>query len=126
MLANSLLCRYVDYQQWKTKQDNPFSQKGVLYQKYMEMIGKRAPAPVCFGHEGMCEECNVPLLKIESNSTMVCSHCGYSEQYMENTPRTLPYGHEINATQSTYKRIVGLQTSQEAHVSDELTRSVFF
>lgn len=89
----------------RRKETNPFSQKGVLYQKYMEMIGKReAPRQVGAGGN-FCQECNTPMVKVESESKMVCTHCGLSEEYLDNTTRNLPFGHEINATSSTYKRM---------------------
>jgi len=89
----------------RRKDANPFSQKGVLYQKYMEMIGKReAPKQRC-SEGNFCQNCNTAMIKVESESKMVCSHCGLSEEYLDNSARNLPFGHEINATSSTYKRM---------------------
>lgn len=98
---------YVEYQ--NNASDNPFSQKGALCQKYMEMVGKRqVPRKILSAAGGWCGECNVKMLKVEACSTHVCPECGISETYLENTIKGLPFGHAINATQSTYKRIVSL------------------
>lgn len=103
--ANANLQRVDQYVSSQRQQaSNIFSQKGALYQKYMEMIGKKEPSRV---HEatGICTDCQVNMVKIESESKMVCSHCGLTEEYLDNSTRNLPFGHEINATSSTYKRI---------------------
>ena len=90
----------------KKKECNPFSQKGALYQKYMVMLGKKEkPKQRPNSGTTFCELCNTSMVRVESESKAVCTHCGNTEEYLDNSTRYLPFGHEINATSSTYKRI---------------------
>lgn len=84
---------------------NLFSRTGTLYKKYMELIGAKERERQPLVATTVCPECFQPMIQIESEAMMVCPHCATSEKYIDDSIKNLPFGHGINTTRSTYKRI---------------------
>lgn len=107
-----------------------FSKKGALYQKYMEMVGKRERRLLA-GAEATCPECQVPLVRVHAEACLVCPQCAHSESFLENSWRTVPFGTEINTSRSTYQRInhfnewlTRLQAKERTVVPDDVVNVV--
>lgn len=82
--------------------------RGELYNQYINKVeNKQLDTPQMLD-TNYCEKCNVSLLNLSNEATLICPNCGYSQLYFESGTQCMSYDQEINSEINisfAYKRI---------------------
>lgn len=82
--------------------------RGELYNEYINKVENRNLDTPRMLDTNYCEKCNVTMLNLANESTLICPLCGNSQLYFESGTQCMSYDQEINSDVNisfAYKRI---------------------